>query len=237
MGWVCCFEMLCDFIPPLPDSFASLKKAKPYKIYYPVIHPSSVERITQPMQAQPKLTHQQAVQQLQASMENNTTVSHLDTSNVANIPPLAPTPMSELPLSQPIPPELENIDAEEEGYCVDEQELLLAQSRVKRWLELDAEISTLSTAIRERRRQKEDLNKHIIAFMQGNHVPHFDMSKGKLDLQVSKHKQPLSQKWVATQIQSVNGITQDKQDELMKVIFEDRAVTEKPRLKHVKGKK
>lgn len=189
------------------------------------------------MQAQQKLTHQQAVQQLQASMDHNTVVSHLDTSNVANIPPLAPTPMSELPLSQPIPPELENIDAEEEGYCVDEQELLLAQSRVKRWLELDAEISTLSTAIRERRRQKEDLNKHIIAFMQGNQVPHFDMSKGKLDLQVSKHKQPLSQKWVATQIQSVDGITQDKQDELMKVIFEDRVVTEKPRLKHVKGKK
>lgn len=191
------------------------------------------------MPTKQKLTHQQAVQQLQASMENNTVVSHMDTSNVANIPPLAPTPMTELPLFKPIPPELENIDAqeEEEGYCVDEQELLLAQSRVKRWLELDAEISTLSTAIRERRRQKEDLNKHIIAFMQGNQVPHFDMSKGKLDLQVSKHKQPLSQKWVATQIQSVDGITQDKQEELMKVIFEDRAVTEKPRLKHVKGKK
>jgi hypothetical protein len=190
------------------------------------------------MPTKQKLTHHQAVKQLQASMENNTVVSHMDTSNVANIPPLAPTPMTELPLFKPIPPELENIDAEEEeGYCVDEQELLLAQSRVKRWLELDAEISTLSTAIRERRRQKEDLNKHIIAFMQGNQVPHFDMSKGKLDLQVSKHKQPLSQKWVATQIQSVDGITQDKQDELMKVIFEDRAVTEKPRLKHVKGKK
>jgi hypothetical protein len=42
---------------------------------------------------------------------------------------------------------------------------------------------------------------------------------------------------VATQIQSVDGITQEKQDELMKVIFEDRAVTEKHRLKHVTGKK
>lgn len=184
-----------------------------------------------------KMTHKEAVHQLQQSMDNNQTVSTLDTKNVASIPPVAPTPMSELPLGQPIPPDLENIDAEEEGYYVDEKELQLAQSRVKRWLELDAEISTLNTAIRERRRQKEDLNKHIIAFMQGNQVPHFEMSKGKLDLQVSKHKQPLSQKWVATQIQSVAGITQEKQDELMKVIFEDRAVTEKPRLKHVKGKK
>lgn len=186
-----------------------------------------------------KLTHQQAVQQLQQTMENNIPVSNIDTTDVANIPAIAPTPMNELPLSTsvPIPPELENIDAEEGGYYVDEKDLQLAQSRVKRWLELDAEISTLSTAIRERRRQKDDMNKHIIAFMQGNHVPHFEMSKGKLDLQVSKHKQPLSQKWVATQIQSVEGITQEKQDELMKVIFEDRVVTEKPRLKHVKGKK
>lgn len=184
-----------------------------------------------------KMTHEQAVQQLQDTMNSIQPASTLDTSNVANIPSVAPTPMSELPLSQPIPPELDNIDAEEEGFYVDEKELQLAQSRVKRWLELDAEISTLNTAVRERRRQKEDLNKHIIAFMQGNHVPHFEMSKGKLDLQVSKHKQPLSQKWVATQIQSVDGITQEKQDELMKVIFEDRAVTEKHRLKHVKGKK
>lgn len=189
------------------------------------------------LSASKKLTHKEAVHQLQQSMDNNQTVSTLDTENVANIPLVAPTPMSELPLSQPIPPDLENIDAEEEGFYVDEKDLQLAQSRVKRWLELDAEISTLNTAIRERRRQKEDLNKHIIAFMQGNQVPHFEMSKGKLDLQVSKHKQPLSQKWVATQIQSVGGITQEKQDELMKVIFEDRAVTEKPRLKHVKGKK
>lgn len=184
-----------------------------------------------------KMTHEQAVQQLQDTMNSIQPASTLDTSNVANIPSVAHTPMSELPLSQPIPPELDNIDAEEEGFYVDEKELQLAQSRVKRWLELDAEISTLNTAVRERRRQKEDLNKHIIAFMQGNHVPHFEMSKGKLDLQVSKHKQPLSQKWVATQIQSVNGITQEKQDELMKVIFEDRAVMEKHRLKHVKGKK
>lgn len=186
-----------------------------------------------------KLTHQQAVQQLQQTMENNISVSNIDTTDVTNIPAIAPTPMNELPLSTsvPIPPELENIDVEEGGYYVDEKDLQLAQSRVKRWLELDAEISTLSTAIRERRRQKDDMNKHIIAFMQGNHVPHFEMSKGKLDLQVSKHKQPLSQKWVATQIQSVVGITQEKQDELMKVIFEDRVVTEKPRLKHVKGKK
>ena len=183
-----------------------------------------------------KITHEEAVKQLQQSMQSHHVVSELDTDNVATIPIIQPTPMSELPIAQPIPPELESIDIEEEGYYVDEKELQLAQSRVKRWLELDAEISTLSTAIKMRRQQKEDLNKHLIAFMQGNKVPHFEMSHGKLDLQMSKHKQPLSQKWIASQIQSVEGITSSIQDKLMKVIFEERTITEKPRLKHVKGK-
>lgn len=186
----------------------------------------------------PKLTHDQAVKQLQEAMLH-TPESTLDTTNVNNIPALPPTPMDALPLSTPppIPPQLDNIDTEEgEGYYVDEKELLLAQSRVKRWLELDAEISTLNTALRERRRQKEDINKHLIAFMQGNQVPRFEMSQGNLSLEISKHKQPLSQKWIATQIQTVDGISSEKQDQLMKVIFDERSVTEKPRLKHKKGK-
>ena len=183
-----------------------------------------------------KMTHEEAVKQLQESMQTQQVVSELNTNDVSSIPIIQPTPMSELPISQPIPPELESIDAEEDGYYVDEKELQLAQSRVKRWLELDAEISTLSTAIKMRRQQKEDLNKHLIAFMQGNKVPHFEMSQGKLDLQMSKHKQPLSQKWIASQIQSVEGITPTMQDKLMHVIFEERMVTEKPRLKHVKSK-
>ncbi len=187
-----------------------------------------------------KLTHEQAVQQLQEAMLSTPQPSALDTTDVNTIPAVPPTPMDQLPLStpQPIPPQLDTIDTEEgEGYYVDEKELQLAQSRVKRWLELDAELSTLSTAMRERRRQKEDLNKHLIAFMQGNQVPRFEMSKGNLSLEMSKHKQPLNQKWIATQIQTVEGITTEQQEKLMKVIFDERVVTEKPRLKHKKGKK
>lgn len=193
-----------------------------------------MENITQ------KLTHEQAVQQLQEAMLNTPQNTTLDTTNVNNIPSIPPIPMDKLlhlTTQQPIPPQLDTIDTgEDEGYFVDEKELQLAQSRVKRWLELEAEISTLSTALRERRRQKEDINKHLIAFMQGNQVPRFEMSKGNLSLEVSKHKQPLNQKWIATQIQTVEGISTDKQDQLMKVIFDDRSITEKPRLKHKKGK-
>jgi hypothetical protein len=136
----------------------------------------------------------------------------------------------------PLPPMLDSLETED-GIYVDDQEFDLAQSRVKRWLELDAEIATLSAALRERRKQREDLNKHIISFMQGNSVPHFEMSRGNLSLQVSKHKQPLNQKWIMSRIQAVEGISEEKQQELLRLIFEERQVTEKPRLKHLKNRK
>lgn len=140
------------------------------------------------------------------------------------------------PLPPPIPPMLDSLETED-GIYVDDQEFELAQSRVKRWLELDAEIATLSAALRERRKQREDLNKHLIAFMQGNHVPHFEMSKGNLSLQVSKHKQPLNQKWIESRILAVEGLSVETQQELVRRIFEERGVTEKPRLKHMKNRK
>ena len=85
---------------------------------------------------QTKITHEEAVKQLQKSMQSHHVVSELDTNNVASIPIIQPTPMSELPISQPIPPELESIDIEEEeeGYYVDEKELQLAKRREKNWL-------------------------------------------------------------------------------------------------------
>lgn len=213
---------------------------------------------------QPKLTHTQAVQQLTMAMQHTpaTNVPLPPTQAATNLAPFlaqaqqhaqqqvqqhvaslqlqqgggssttAPTPTEQ----QPIPPMLDSIETEE-GFFVDDHEFELAQSRVKRWLELEAEISTLSAALRERRKQREDLNKHIIAFMQGNQVPHFEMSKGNLSLSVSKHKQPLNQKWIASRIQAVDGISPEAQAELMRQIFEERSVTEKPRLKHLKGGK
>ena len=107
---------------------------------------------------------------------------------------------------------------------------------VKRWLELDAEISTLNTALRERRREKDDLNKHLLAFMQSNQTPHFEMSKGSLSVAVSKHKQPLNQKFITEKVQAVEGLSETAKGALLKSIFEERSVTEKTRLKHVKAK-
>lgn len=190
-----------------------------------------------PLLAQAQQHAQQQVQQHVASLQLQQKQQQLhqqgDSSNPTSTH-VNPPPLTQSATQQPIPPMLDSIETEE-GFFVDDHEFELAQSRVKRWLELEAEISTLSAALRERRKQREDLNKHIIAFMQGNQVPHFEMSKGNLSLSVSKHKQPLNQKWIASRIQAVEGISPEAQAELMRQIFEERSVTEKPRLKHLKG--
>lgn len=190
-----------------------------------------------------KLTHEQAVQQLQAAMAGGATLAN----HVAPAPPAASVPVSQLvqptgatgaPSSgTPIPPELAELETDAgEGLYVDDLEFGLAQSRVKRWLELDAEMSTLSTALRDRRREKEDLNKHLLVFMESNQIPHFEMSKGNLSVAVSKHKQPLNQKFITEKVEAVQSLDADTKAALLKSIFEDRVVTERHRLKHVKAK-
>lgn len=190
----------------------------------------------QPASTAPKLTHEQAVQHLQAAMAGGAALA----ANVQAAPPASSVPVSQLVQpspQQPIPPELEALETEEgEGLYVDDAEFELAQSRVKRWLELDAEMSTLNTALRERRREKDDLNKHLLAFMQSNQIPHFEMSKGNLSVAVSKHKQPLNQKFITEKVQAVEGLSEAAKGALLKSIFEERSVTEKTRLKHVKAK-
>ena len=186
------------------------------------------------MQSATKITHQQAVEQLQAAMQGGAKLA----DSVVAASPASSLSVSELiqaPAKNPIiPPELEALETEEDGLYVDDVEFELAQSRVKRWLELDAEVSTLNTALRERRREKEDLKKHLVAFMQSNQIPHFEMSKGHLSMAVSKHKQPLNQKFITEKIQTATDIDEPTKAALLKSIFENRSVTEKHRLKHVK---
>lgn len=188
-----------------------------------------------------KLTHQEAVEHIQAAMSGGVTLAEVETAQPASSMSVSKLIQSNNSTntftSQPIPPELDALETtKDEGFYVDDTDFELAQSRVKRWLELDAEISTLNTALRTRRREKEDLNKHLLAFMQSNHIPHFEMSKGNLTMAVSKHKQPLNQKFITEKIHAVDGLSDNAKQTLIKSIFEDRSVTEKTRLKHTRAK-
>lgn len=191
------------------------------------------------MQSTMKLTKEQAVQHLQQVMAGGASLA----DSVKPVQPASTMSVSELVETNTntnvkcIPPDLEDLETDEtDGIYVDDAEFELAQSRVARWLELGAQISALNTAIRERRREKNDLEKHLLAWMHTNKVPHFEMSKGNLTMTVSKHKQPLNQKFITEKVQAVAGLSEDAKNALLKSIFEERNVIEKTQLKHVKSK-
>lgn len=183
------------------------------------------------------VTHAQAVEQLQAAMEGGANLAN----NVVSAPSAMTSSVSELLQMNggtgPSPPQLGDLETtEDDGYYVDDQEFLLAQSRVARQMKLKAEIQTLNTALRVRRQELKDIDQHILAFMQVNHVPHFELKAGNLEVSISKHKQPLNKAFIKQKLDDVPQLSQEEKDALIKSLFEDRQVTEKAKLRFVKKK-
>ena len=135
-------------------------------------------------------------------------------------------------LLPPPPPQLECIDCpEEEGVFLDQDELSEAQVRIKQWINLDSEITKLSSAIRERRKQKKKLDDEILRFMQKNKIPHFDLSRGKLSMALSQRKQALNHKWIMEKVTALDVFT-DEHTAQINAALQDRPSKQVARLKH-----
>ena len=75
---------------------------------------------------------------------------------------------------------------------LEEQQKKELQNYVKEWLKYDDEIKTLQDAIKERKKQKNEIGKVLINFMDTNNIPHFNLSDGKLIFAKSEHTQPVN---------------------------------------------
>lgn len=139
------------------------------------------------------------------------------------------------PDSVPVPPQLEDIDCEdsdEKGVFIVEEELQQTQNNVKALMDINIEIKELAAALAQRRKQQKELQKGITGYMQTNKIPHFDMSsKGKLHLVTTKRKQTLSTKWIAGQLKSIDGLTEQMQIAILEAL-ESRPVKEIAKLSH-----
>ena len=132
-----------------------------------------------------------------------------------------------------VPPQLPDIDCpEDEGVFLDHDDLSAAQDRIKEWITLDDEISKLSAAIRQRRKQKKALDEHITQFMQSNKIPHFELTKGKLSVAVSNRKQGLNHKWIMEQMKA--HVADQNLRAKIENALQDRPMTQVSRLKHSK---
>jgi len=107
------------------------------------------------------------------------------------------------------------------------------QKQVKRWLELDGEISALNKAVAERKKEKNMLTESIIQFMKNHDIPFFALNTlGKLSLRESTSKMPLNQKMIRTAIETE--LPPKEAETLRKLLFEERPTVSKFLLKYKK---
>ena len=107
------------------------------------------------------------------------------------------------------------------------------QKQVKRWLELDGEISALNKAVAERKKEKNMLTESIIQFMKSHDNPFFALNTmGKLSLRESTSKMPLNQKMIRSAIETE--LPPKEAETLRKLLFEERPTVSKFLLKYKK---
>ena len=107
------------------------------------------------------------------------------------------------------------------------------QKQVKRWLELDGEITALNKAVAERKKEKNMLTESIIQFMKSHDIPFFALNTmGKLSLRESTSKMPLNQKMIRSAIETE--LPPKEAETLRKLLFEERPTVSKFLLKYKK---
>jgi len=107
---------------------------------------------------------------------------------------------------------------------------------VKDYLDLDNQIITLQKAIRERKKKKEQLSKVILGTMQNNEIQEMNLKEDKLVYCVSQHQSPMNKDYLNNVLNNYFNNEQKAQDVLTH-IYENRKRVEKVRLKRVVDKK
>ena len=117
-----------------------------------------------------------------------------------------------------------------ESHIEDQQKNDL-QNYVKEWLKYDDEIKTLQDAIKERKKQKNEIGKVLISFMDRENIPHFNLSDGKLIFAKSEHTQPVNIKFLKETLSDAPSLNQEQYQNLLSFIESKRGKKITTRLK------
>ena len=103
---------------------------------------------------------------------------------------------------------------------------------VKEWVHLDNEIKLLQKEIKNRKKNKKQLNEQLLNIMKDNSIEQFNIPDGELQYKKYKTKAPLSKKHL---ISSITNYFQNKNPDLIKelsnFIMDTRAVKEVENIK------
>ena len=107
---------------------------------------------------------------------------------------------------------------------------------VSEYLELDNQIVTLTKAVRERKKKKEQLSQVILTAMKNNEIQEMNLKQDKLVYCVSQHKTPMNKDYLNNVLQNYFN-NEKKAEDVLTHIIENRSRIEKVRLKRVVDKK
>ena len=107
---------------------------------------------------------------------------------------------------------------------------------VNQFLEIDNQIITLQKAIKERRKKKEELSKVILHTMKNNDIDQMNLKGDRLIYQVSEYKTPINKNYLNSVLNKYFNNNEEKTNDLIEEIFNNREKVEKVRLKRVTEK-
>ena len=106
---------------------------------------------------------------------------------------------------------------------------------VKEYLDIDNEIATLQQAIKERKDKKEKLSKTILGTMKNKDIQQMNVNNEKLVYSVTQYKTPLTKPYLNNALNNYFN-NEDKAQNLLQHILENRGRVEKVKLKRVGDK-
>lgn len=107
---------------------------------------------------------------------------------------------------------------------------------VKEYLDIDNEIATLQKALKERKDKKEKLSKMILGTMKNKDIQQMNVNNEKLVYSVTQYKTPLTKPYL-NNILTNYFKNEDKAQNVVEHILDNRSRVEKVKLKRVGDKK
>ena len=124
-------------------------------------------------------------------------------------------------------------DDNEELYLDDNNpEFLEFKSNVKHWIEIDDDIKTLTEALKERKKKKEELTPELMLFMSNYQINDLNTKDGQLKFSKTNVAKPLSKKYLMNRIGDFFK-NYDKGEEVVNFVYENREKEEKFKLRRV----
>ena len=107
---------------------------------------------------------------------------------------------------------------------------------VKEFLDIDNEIATLQKALKERKDKKEKLSKMILGTMKNKDIQQMNVNNEKLVYSVTQYKTPLTKPYLNNVLTTYFN-NEDKAQNVLEHILDNRSRVEKVKLKRVGDKK